>query len=109
MAQKVQVVLVDDIDGGAAEETVTFSVDGSDYEIDLSKKNAAKLREAFAPWVGSARRAGSRGRRRAGRSRAGRGSGDSAAIREWARAQGIEVSERGRISAELRAQYEAAS
>lgn len=108
MAQKVQVVLVDDIDGGTADETVAFSLDGSDYEIDLSKKNAAKLRDALSPWVGSARRAGGRGRRRAGRGRAGRGSGDSAAVREWARSKGIEVSERGRISAEVRAKYEAA-
>jgi nucleoid-associated protein Lsr2 len=108
MAQKVQIVLVDDVDGGKAEETVAFSLDGTGYEIDLSGKNAAKLRDAFAPWVGAARRAGGRGRRRGGRGGAGRSSGDSAAIRDWARSQGLEVSDRGRISAELRASYEAA-
>jgi hypothetical protein len=109
MAQKVHVVLVDDLDGGTAEETVAFSLDGSDYEIDLSKKNAAKLRDSLAPWVGAARRTGSgRGGRRSGRGRSSRGSGDSAAIREWARSKGIAVSERGRISADVRAQYEAA-
>lgn len=108
MAQKVQVVLVDDIDGGSADETVTFGLDGVSYEIDLTTKNAARLRDAFAPWVGSARKvSGPRGRRTAGRARSGR-SGDSAAIRAWAKGEGIAVSERGRISADLLAKYEAA-
>jgi Lsr2 len=107
MAQKVQVVLVDDVDGGTADETVTFSLDGVSYEIDLTKKNAARLRDELAPWVGAARKvSGARGRRTSGR-RSGRG-GDSAAIRSWAKDQGIAVSERGRISAELLAKYEAA-
>src|SRR4051794_21926128 len=105
MAQKVQVVLVDDVDGGSADETVTFALDGVSYEIDLTKKNAARLRDELAPWVGSARKVtGPRGRR-SGVRRSGRG-GDSAAIRAWAKEQGIAVSERGRISAELLAQYE---
>ena len=56
MAQKVQVILVDDIDGGPAEETLSFSLDGVSYEIDLSSANAARLRENFAPYVGTARR-----------------------------------------------------
>lgn len=104
MAQKVQIVLVDDIDGGSADETVVFGLDGATYEIDLSKKNAAKLRDEMASWVGSARRAsGGRARRRRG----GRTS-DAAAIRAWAVSKGIEVSERGRVSADVRAQYEAA-
>ena len=71
MAQKVQVVLVDDVDGGSADETVTFGLDGVSYEIDLTTKNAARLRDAFAPWVGSARKvSGPRGRRTTGRARA---------------------------------------
>lgn len=108
MAQKVQVVLVDDVDGGSADETVTFGLDGVSYEIDLTTKNAARLRDAFAPWVGSARKvSGPRGRRTTGRARAGR-AGDSAAIRAWAKGEGIAVSERGRISADLLAKYEAA-
>jgi hypothetical protein len=108
MAQKVQVVLVDDVDGGSADETVTFALDGVSYEIDLTKKNAARLRDSLAPWVGSARKVtGPRGRRGGGR-RTGRGGTDSAAVRAWAKDQGIAVSERGRISAELLAQYEAA-
>ena len=58
MAQRVHVVLVDDIDGSDAGETVTFGLDGSTYEIDLNEKNAAALREALSPYVGHARRSG---------------------------------------------------
>jgi len=115
LAQKVQVVLVDDLDGGTADETVTFSLDGVAYEIDLTTENAAAMREALASYVGSARRVGGR-RARArsgaagesgGRSRSRRG-GESAEIREWARSNGHQVSERGRISAEVREAYEKA-
>ncbi|MFN8168463.1 MAG: Lsr2 family protein [Candidatus Nanopelagicales bacterium] len=110
MAQKVQVVLVDDLDGGPADETVTFSLDGVSYEIDLTHDNAAALRDALAPYVGHGRRVGASRRTtsaRAPRSRA-TGPGNPAEIREWAKAQGIAVNERGRISAELKAQYDAA-
>jgi hypothetical protein len=109
MAQRVKVILEDDIDGGEAEETVTFSLDGTDYEMDLSSANASKLRDALAPWVGHARKIG--GRRRARASRASNGSGGAAAtsdIRSWAQAQGLEVSSRGRVSAEVREAYERA-
>ena len=108
MAQKVQVILVDDLDGGSAAETVTFSLDGVSYEIDLSHANAGKLRESLAGWVGHARRTGGRASRgrRAGSARAGAGS--AAAVRAWARAQGRTVSERGRISAEVKAAFDAA-
>ena len=106
MAQKVQVTLVDDLDGAsAADETVTFSLDGNAYEIDLTSANAAKLRDALAVYVGSARRSGraARGVRRAGRG------GDSrvAEIRAWAKAQGLAVNERGRIPADIVAKYDA--
>jgi hypothetical protein len=120
MAQRVQVVLEDDIDGGEAHETISFALDGVSYEIDLSEDNAAKLRDAFAVYVGSGRRVGGRstsGRAArssgsttsagAGGSRRGR-SGEPAKIREWARANGREVSGRGRVSAELREAYEKA-
>ena len=117
MAQKVQVVLVDDLDGGTADETVSFSLDGAAYEIDLTTENAQKLRDQLAAYVGSARRVGGRGGR--GRSRGGRSGGadaggrrsgsrrggESAQIREWARNSGYQVSERGRISAEIRDAY----
>jgi hypothetical protein len=103
MAQHVQVVLVDDLDGGKAAETVSFALDGVSYEIDLSAKNAAKLRDALASWVGHSRRAGGR---RGGRPRAARsGGGDLTAMREWGRKNGFQVSDRGRISAELQAAY----
>jgi len=103
MAQQVNIVLVDDIDGSPADETVSFALDGKDYEIDLSTKNAGKLRDAIAPYVGHARRSG---RRRAGR---GGSSGPSPAdIRAWARDNGFDVPDRGRVSSEVREAYAAA-
>jgi Lsr2 len=108
MAQKVQVILVDDIDGGPAEETLSFSLDGVSYEIDLSTANAAKLRASFAPYVGTARRLS--GRSTTGRGRARRGAGDNrtAQIREWARANGHPVNERGRVAGGIVAAYDKA-
>ncbi len=109
MAQRVEVVLIDDIDGGKAAETVTFALDGVSYEIDLSDKNARKLRDDFATWTGHARRSGAAkaaSRRRAGASTAKRG--DLGAVREWARANGHTVSDRGRISADVLAAYDKA-
>lgn len=113
MAQKVQVVLVDDLDGGAAEETVSFALDGVSYEIDLSAANAAQLRDAFAQWVGHGRRVGGRARTGAARRASGSSgssraaSGQSQEIREWARANGFTVNERGRIPAEVKAAFDA--
>ena len=111
MAQKVQVVLVDDLDGGSADETVTFALDGVAYEIDLSRENAAALRDTLATYVGHARRLGRATRRTTGRSRAKAVGGDGpspAEVREWAKSQGIAVNERGRISADLQAKFQAA-
>jgi hypothetical protein len=114
MAQKVQVLLVDDLDGGEASETVSFAVDGNSYEIDLSQKNAEELRDAFAKYVGSARKAGrssgpaARSSSGGGRSRGGSASMDrdqAAAIRSWAKKQGLQVSDRGRIPATIIEQY----
>lgn len=110
MVQKVQVMLVDDIDGSTADETVTFALDGISYEIDLSSSHASALRESFAEWIGHARRAG--GRKTAARrpgAKSAAGSSDAGQIREWAREHGYEVSERGRISAEVREAYEKAN
>jgi hypothetical protein len=107
MATKMTVALEDDLDGGPAVETVRFSVGGTEYEIDLNKKNAAAFRRKLAPFVEHARRAGRGQRRRAGRSAAGRER--SAAIRAWAAERGIAVSARGRIPAGVVAQYDAAS
>lgn len=108
MAQRVQVILEDDIDGGEAEETVTFSLEGSEYEIDLSAKNAEGLRSALAPWVAHARRTGGRRKRAASRASGSSGSGSTSEIRAWAQENGYEVSSRGRVSAEVREAYERA-
>jgi hypothetical protein len=115
MAQRVQVLLVDDIDGTTADETVTFALDGVAYEIDLTSENARRLRESLAHWIGGARKVSGRARRGsargAGRSAARRPSGEAsltAQIREWALANGYRVSDRGRIAADIRAAYEAA-
>jgi len=105
MAQRVHIVLEDDIDGGEATETVLFGVDGINYEIDLSEKNANKLRDSFSKYIGSARRTTPRARRSARRGSSGP---STAQIRDWARGNGYEVSDRGRISAEVRAAYEGA-
>ncbi len=109
MAQRVNVVLVDDIDGKDAEETVSFALDGVDYEIDLSDKNAGELRNALSLYIGHARRTG--GRRKSGRrSSAPAEAGTSAAdIRAWARENGWDVPERGRVSADVREAYAAAN
>ncbi|KIH97524.1 hypothetical protein LP52_18455 [Streptomonospora alba] len=110
MAQKVQVLLVDDLDGGEAEETVSFGVDGSAYEIDLSADNATKLREALAPYVEAARKAPSKSSGRGGKrqQRNAPSRERSAEIRAWAKAAGKQVNERGRIPAAIVAEYEAA-
>lgn len=111
MAQKVQVLLVCDLHDDEVEgtETVTFGLDGSSYEIDVCDAHGAALRDAFAPFVGAARRAG----RAAVTARKTRPSGKRSnqgvsEIREWARANGHPVSERGRLSADLVAAFEAA-
>jgi hypothetical protein len=107
MAQRVTVALEDDLDGGPADETVRFAFGGADYEIDLSKKNAAAFRKKLAPFVEHARKAGRAHPRRASRTAASRQrSGD---IRAWAKDRGIAVSERGRIPASVVEQYQAAS
>lgn len=112
MAQRVQVVLIDDFEGGDAAETVTFGLDGVTYEIDLNETNAAKLREAFAAYVGNARRVSGRAGRGSSSGSSARGrrssTGDTAAMREWGKKNGYKVSERGRISAALREAYNAA-
>jgi hypothetical protein len=112
MAQKVQIILEDDLDGGEADETVSFALDGTSYEIDLNADNADKLRGVLAPYVGHARKVtGSRGGRRSGGATraSGGGSGPSPKeVREWARENGHEVPDRGRIPQEVRDAYDAA-
>lgn len=108
MAQKIEVLLVDDLDGGKADETVRFALDGTAYEIDLSKKNAAKLRKGIEPFLAGARKSAKPGRRRGAASSAAGSRERSAAIREWARKSGIEVNARGRIPAGVIEKYEQA-
>jgi len=107
MAQKVTVALEDDLDGGPAAETIRFGYGGADYEIDLSAKNAKDFRKQITPFIAHARKAGRGAPRRTARTAASRQrSGD---IRSWARDNGIEVSDRGRIPAEVVERYNAAT
>jgi hypothetical protein len=107
MVQKVSIALEDDLDGGPAAETVRFGLGSSEYEIDLSKKNARAFRKGLSQFVEHARKAGRAQSRRAARTSANRQrSGD---IRAWANTQGIKLSERGRIPASVVQQYEAAA
>jgi hypothetical protein len=109
MAQKVNIVLVDDLDGTEATETVTFGIDGTTYEIDLNDANAAALREAMSGYVGHARKVSGASRRgRKASSGSSSSSSNTKDVREWAKAQGMEVSERGRISADVQQAYDAA-
>ena len=107
MATKIAVTLVDDLDGSPAEETVRFGVGGTEYEIDLSMKNARTLRAGLEPFVEHARKEGRGSRRRPARPSSARER--SSDIRAWAKAEGIAISERGRIPASVVAQYEAAA
>jgi hypothetical protein len=114
MAQRVQVLLVCDLHEGDVEgtETITFGLDGSAYEIDVCDVHGKELRDAYAPFVGAGRRAGRTpggGQRGAGRGRRSRGDGNRVAeVREWARSNGHQVSERGRIASTVQEAYDAA-
>ena len=108
MAQKVHIVLEDDLDGSDATQTVSFGLDGTSYEIDLNDKNASALRDALAKYVGHGRKVtGSRRGRRSGASSSG-GSHSAKEIRDWARSNGHTVPERGRIPSSVREAFEAA-
>ena len=102
MVQKVLVSLIDDLDGKPADETVQFGLDGVSYEIDLSAKNAKKLREHLQPWMNAGlRTGGSRRRRGVGTGGTSIDRKQSADIRNWARGSGYEVASRGRLPADL--------
>jgi len=106
VAKQTTVILVDDLDGSEATEQVEFGVDGTSYEIDLSAANSAKLREALAPFISAARRPG--GRRSPDGPAPSRPASDrvqNQAIREWAVAQGMKISERGRIPSNVLEAY----
>ncbi len=106
MAQKVSIILVDDLDGSEAAETVSFGLDGSSYEIDLTEAHATALREALAGYVGNARKVTGGRRRKA----AATSEGPSAReVRDWARSNGFTVPDRGRIPADVRDAFDAAN
>ena len=108
MAQKIQTLFIDDIDGSEAEGTVRFALDGADYEIDLNAQHAAALRTALARYIDAARRGTGAARRPARGGRRASASGvNTTEVREWAKAQGIEVKDRGRVPAELVVKFKA--
>ena len=105
MVTRTVTELLDDMTGQAADETVSFGLDGVEYEIDMTKKNAAALRKALGPWQDHARRVG--GRKTPVMQHVASGV-DNRAVRAWAASNGIEMSERGRIPAHIIEQYRAA-
>lgn len=107
MARSVQIILEDDLEGGPADETVQFGLDGRQYEIDLSTANAEKLREALRPYAAAGRRAQSKSTRTTG-PRSSSSSSETAKIRAWAKENGHQVSDRGRIHQSVKDAYYAA-
>lgn len=113
MAQRTQVLLIDDLDGSSADETISFGLDGTAYEIDLSADNANVLRAALADYVAKGRKAAwirGNNRRRPAGAPGSRNSAplDTADVRAWARSNGYEVNDRGRIAADIVEAYRAA-
>jgi hypothetical protein len=110
MAKQVITQISDDLDGSTGAETVTFSYRGVNYEIDLGRKNASAFDKLMKPYIDAGRKvtATRGGRRASSNGRRSRSASDLASIREWARAQGYEVSDRGRISANIVDAYNAA-
>ncbi len=106
----MQILYIDDLDGSDADGTVRFALDGTDYEIDLNAKHAQELRDALTRYVSAARRAGGGARRpaRTGR-RTAASDLNTTEVREWAKAQGIDVKDRGRVPAELVVKFRAAT
>lgn len=107
MARRTHIIFEDDLDGGEADETVSFGLDGRAYQLDLSAKNAAKFRKELAQWITAGRRV-TRRTAKTRRPSMPSATGDSQAIRAWATAAGYEVGGRGRIPAEVQAAYHAA-
>jgi hypothetical protein len=109
MAQKVQTLFIDDIDGGNAEGTVRFALDGTEYEIDLSARHSKELRSALGKYVTHARKAGGSARRGGRAGRGARPAPNTTEIRNWARSNGYDIKDRGRVPADLVAKYQAAT
>jgi len=110
VAQKIQTLFIDDLDGTEAEGTVRFGLDGAEYEIDLNAEHAEALRDALARYVSAARRASRAARRPARNGRRTSAAGlNTTEVREWAKAQGIDVKDRGWVPAELVVKFKAAT
>lgn len=109
MAKRKLEILVDDLDGSEAAETVVFGLDGEAYEIDLTRENAEALRALLAPYIAGGRKAAvKRTRRKATKGSSSAGTSASAVVRAWAAEAGYEVNSRGRIPADVQAAYDAA-
>jgi hypothetical protein len=106
VAQKVNVILIDDIDGSEAAETVSFGLDGTQYEMDLNLRHAGELRTLVAPFIEKARKVTGPGTRPTRQRRSDVNDRKSKEIRDWARERGLKVNDRGRIPAEIVAEYE---
>jgi nucleoid-associated protein Lsr2 len=110
MAQKIQTLFIDDIDGGEADGTVRFSLDGTEYEIDLNARHTDELRTTLKSYIEHGRKVGGSARRAtAGRSGRRASSVDTVAVRAWAREHGYDIKDRGRVPADLVAKYEEAA
>jgi hypothetical protein len=109
MARKTQVVLTDDMDGSEADETIRFGLSGTEYEIDVNSAHADELRSSLARYMEAGRRVRFAGQRSSrGAVRAQGSTTSSSEVREWAKAQGLEVRDRGRVPAELMVKFKAA-
>jgi hypothetical protein len=109
MAQKIQTLFIDDIDGGDAEGTVRFGLDGTDYEIDLNAQHTEDLRNTLANYVAHARKVGGTAKRTARGRRSSADAADTAKIRDWAKTEGYDIKERGRVPADIVAKYREAA
>jgi len=109
MAQKITTLFIDDIDGGEAEGTVRFALDGTEYEIDLNAKHSEELRSALGKYVTHARKIGGTARRVTARGSRKARMVDTVAVRTWAREQGIDIKDRGRVPGDIVAKYQAAN
>lgn len=108
MAQKIQTLFIDDLDGGDAEGTVRFGLDGTEYEIDLSGRHSEELRTALTKYIEHSRKVGGAARRGPRGGRRNANSLDTTAVRTWAREQGIDIKERGRVPGDVVDKYRAA-
>jgi len=109
VAQKIQTLFIDDLDGGEAEGTVRFGLDGAEYEIDLSKEHTDALHSALGKYVEHARKIGGTARRQVRGGRRGAVAIDTAKVREWAKEQGIDIKDRGRVPANIVEKYRSAA